>query len=326
LFEISITATVKSNQVMQALKENNILKGDVAGQNLWAEATSKIANANDAVAFLEAKIPEMIKQTVKVIPLNNEGNPKLLPDGTTPDLSPYAVKSDPATGKAKLLWLVELDLDRKAWETQVVPPVAKCLEAISGEAGKEVRVSAQQSRGNLIKRTWLGDFGARGFDATLLNDVEKQISVELKGRFSEDKIVDAGSSNKKPLLVSTTKSKDSAKLQIFPRSRAPLVESKDEEFLRRVRGTYGASRCVSALSVALVDGSGDELAAQSFPVWSPFGGDELGSTGLGLRGSHLPPVFYLFGIEVDANSLKDIKGAKLSLEVPPVKVSLPGAR
>ena len=52
LYELQILATVQTGQVVQALKENNLISGEVAGANMWAEASTKVMNAQDAVAML----------------------------------------------------------------------------------------------------------------------------------------------------------------------------------------------------------------------------------------------------------------------------------
>ena len=80
LYEITIVATVESSKVVQALKEQNLISGEVAGQNLWAESSTKVMNAQDGVAMLEAKIPEFIKNSVTITPLGKDGKPQFVKD------------------------------------------------------------------------------------------------------------------------------------------------------------------------------------------------------------------------------------------------------
>lgn len=135
LIEITILAKVKTNQVVQALKENNLISGEVAGQNLWAEASTKVMNAQDAVAMLEAKIPEFIKNSVTITPLNNKGLPMVIKDASgreIPSTAPAIVDEDASSGQAILTWYFEFGLDSKYYKETMFPIVKHCIDAIMG--------------------------------------------------------------------------------------------------------------------------------------------------------------------------------------------------
>lgn len=65
VFEIKISAVIETSIVAQALHDAGI-KGEMAGQNLWAESTTKSTNAKDALMLLNAKIPEYCKKLIKL--------------------------------------------------------------------------------------------------------------------------------------------------------------------------------------------------------------------------------------------------------------------
>ena len=149
LYEITIVATVESSKVVQALKEQNLISGEVAGQNLWAESSTKVMNAQDGVAMLEAKIPEFIKNSVTITPLGKDGKPQFVKDASgneVPSTAPAIVSEDPATGKAQLSWIFAIGLDNKYYKAQIFPTIIKCFDAITGTTGieKEERMSSAE--------------------------------------------------------------------------------------------------------------------------------------------------------------------------------------
>ena len=136
LYEITILATVATNEVAQKLKESNLIKGEVAGQNLWAEASTKVMNVQDAVKMLEEKLPEFIKNSVTITPLGKDGKPQVAADSsgkTILKMDPAILTQDPVTGKANLIWIFEIGLDKKYYKDQIVPVLIHCFNAISGE-------------------------------------------------------------------------------------------------------------------------------------------------------------------------------------------------
>ena len=65
VFEIKILAVIETSIVAQALQDAGI-KGDMAGQNFWAESMTKSTNAEDSLILLEAKMPEYCKKLIKL--------------------------------------------------------------------------------------------------------------------------------------------------------------------------------------------------------------------------------------------------------------------
>lgn len=124
LYEITITATVETKRVVQALKDNNIISGEIAGQNIWAEATSKVMNAQDAVAMLEAKLPELIQSATIISFLDRDGR-------VTKNTNPVTKKENP-DGTIDLTWFVSVSVDKKIYNSEIVPLLKTCFEAITG--------------------------------------------------------------------------------------------------------------------------------------------------------------------------------------------------
>ena len=75
LFEIQIVAKVEINQLLAALKSTSLIHADLDGQNIWAEGVTKLQNANDSVALLQAKMPEYIRKLVKIQLYDSKGQP-----------------------------------------------------------------------------------------------------------------------------------------------------------------------------------------------------------------------------------------------------------
>jgi hypothetical protein len=189
LYELQILATVQTGQVVQVLKENNLISGEVAGANMWAEASTKVMNAQDAVAMLQTKMPELIKSSVTITPLGEDGKPMLLKDGT-PNTAPASVKEDAATGKATLIWYLEMGLDKKYYRETLLPLVQKCMDAALGAQPKEMRGSADQMLGGLYVKLvksipqdrsvceWIGYAGAKN-DIVFSSPNLAQLTVSL---------------------------------------------------------------------------------------------------------------------------------------------------
>jgi hypothetical protein len=135
LIEITVVASVKTNQVVQTLKENNLISGEVSGQNIWAEASTKAMNAQDAVKMLEAKIPEFIKNSVIITPLNKDLKPNLVKNQSGADelnTAPIEIQENSPDNKARLLWLIELNIDNKYYSKNIIPELIKLFNIISG--------------------------------------------------------------------------------------------------------------------------------------------------------------------------------------------------
>ena len=128
LVEITILAKVKTNQVVQALKENNLISGEVAGQNLWAEAATKVQNAQDSLVFLNEKLPEQLKALIKLEFLDKNGN---LTNSIEPAVLIQNAEEITAT------WYVRLSVDQKTYFKNFAPVLVKCLQNITGAKGEK---------------------------------------------------------------------------------------------------------------------------------------------------------------------------------------------
>jgi len=131
LVQITITATVKTNQVIQALKENNLITAKIVGPNLWAEAATKVQNAQDSVVFLNEKLPELLKTLIKVEFLDKNGNPS---KSIEPAVQIQNAEEITAT------WYVRLSVDQKTYFKNFAPVLVKCLQNITGLSGHKFQI------------------------------------------------------------------------------------------------------------------------------------------------------------------------------------------
>jgi len=131
LYEVTILATVKTSQVIEALKSNNLISAKIAGQNLWAEASTKVQNAQDSLAFLNEKLPEQLKALIKLEFLDKNGNP-------TKSIEP-AVQIQNAQ-EITATWYVRLSVDQKTYFKNFAPVVVKCLQNITGARGEKFQL------------------------------------------------------------------------------------------------------------------------------------------------------------------------------------------
>ena len=140
LIEITIIAMVKTNQVIQALKEQKIVTGEVAGQNLWAEVSTKVMNAQDAVTMLETKLPELIKNGVEIKFLTEEGK-------YTPNLTPQQIKPNSSGNSVTCIWVVELACSKKYYNESIFPLLKNCFHALIGSNFSLVKPKVTNSSG-----------------------------------------------------------------------------------------------------------------------------------------------------------------------------------
>ena len=131
LVQITITATVKTNQVLQALKQNNLITAKIVGPNLWAEAATKVQNAQDSVVFLNEKLPELLKTLIKVEFLDKNGNPS---KSIEPADQIQNAEEITAT------WYVRLSVDQKTYFKNFAPVLVKCLQNITGSSGHKFQI------------------------------------------------------------------------------------------------------------------------------------------------------------------------------------------
>ena len=304
LYEITIVATVESSKVVQALKEQNLISGEVAGQNLWAESSTKVMNAQDGVAMLEAKIPEFIKNSVTITPLGKDGKPQFVKDASgneVPSTAPADISQDPVTGKAKLLWIFAIGLDNKYYKDQIVPTLIKSFDAITGTTGieKEARMSPKEEllTGDPITNWALGD---------RLKEL-KLTTIILSG----DDCGEVFRGTEIKIIKSMSKTLDSCKYIFYKNNVVQGIDCLSE--------SNGAA-CF--LKVELFDSNDDLISSNKRECWQPFNWDiNQNLTGPMQKNYALPlPLFSV--IEMPIALLKEIKQVKVSLEVPDIKVSL----
>jgi len=168
LFEITIIASVKTNQVINALKEQNLISGEVPGQNIWATASTKVMNVQDAVAMLKAKVPELIKSCVTINPVDKDGNPMLVKDKDgkpvqdpsgkpVPSTAPAQSEENAETGEVTLTWHFRIGWDNRFYRETLFPLVKECLDAIYGVPGRDGKMRFSKS-GDYFERVgnWPG--------------------------------------------------------------------------------------------------------------------------------------------------------------------------
>mgnify|MGYP000906710164 CR=1 FL=1 len=139
LFEIQIVAKVEINQLLAALKSTSLIHADLDGQNIWAEGVTKLQNANDSVALLQAKMPEYIRKLVKTQFYDSKGQPI---DSKEPALKV-------TNGEAFILtWYVGFSVDREAYLKHFAPILVKCMQNITNSKGMKFELKNPQVPNN----------------------------------------------------------------------------------------------------------------------------------------------------------------------------------
>ena len=316
LYEITIVATVESSKVVQALKEQNLISGEVAGQNLWAESSTKVMNAQDGVAMLEAKIPEFIKNSVTITPLGKDGKPQFVKDASgneVPSTAPASKIDDPATGKAKLIWAFEIGLNKKYYKEAMVPTLLSCFNAISGESPQEREGKITLEKGNL-------PFGM--FSAIRLFKDHRGFYYDFRSNphgLQYDKIKKVQSwpwINGLNIITQVSRNYDSMKVYQY---------KYDFQSRLHINTEYNK---LCYIKLELLDNDGEVISTKSVPTWQPFrleGYEFVIGPILMDFNTLLIPLPAFVEIEVPIELLKEIKKVNVSLEVPDIKVSLKSA-
>jgi len=322
LYEITIIATVATNQIVQKLKESNLIKGEVAGQNLWAEASTKVMNAQDAVKMLEEKLPEFIKNSVTIIPLGKDGKPQVVADSsgkTILKMDPAILTQDPVTGEANLIWIFEIGLDKKYYKDQIVPLLIHCFNAISGEKPIEkiARLNAGKNElaGDPITNWALPDkFKKLGFKGIYIGFKQTQDNPHFS----------AFDGSEMKIILSFSKTMDSCKYLTYSSNGIEGIEClKDQGYFRGLNDATGT--CGSYLVIELIDENGEIISSFKRPCWQPF--QWSGYRGQNISGPILGknttlPIILFSETEIPIDLLREIKQIKVSLEVPQLKVKL----
>jgi hypothetical protein len=125
LFEVTIKAQVQGGQVVAKLKEENLIKGEVAGQNLYAQNLTQMLSAQDAIQLLQDKLPSLFVSCIKMDFVDSNGNP-------TPNSNPVEQERNDVQQAVKCTWYVRLSVDRKPYRDQMIPILKRCYDAILG--------------------------------------------------------------------------------------------------------------------------------------------------------------------------------------------------
>ena len=318
LIEITILAKVKTNQVVQALKENNLISGEVAGQNLWAEASTKVMNAQDAVAMLEAKIPELIKSVVTITPLNEKGTPKITKDSNgkeVPSTAPALVEEDAATGEATLSWYLEMGIDRKYYNETLLPMVSKCMDAIMGVPPKIAQLPLNQNKYDEAS------FFRGGYDSPSADNFpfpqNRTYLPEPDRNFPRP--YEYGIA----LIKSISRNFDSVEFSYYPNYKNQLHTNSQAAFPNN-------NRILCYLNLKILSADGEKLAGEKVPTWQPFAtaGTQISMVGP-FTSCSLENTLYLhrpiiqnLSIKVPISLLKEIKKIDISLEPLEPKLKL----
>jgi hypothetical protein len=316
LYEITVLAVVETKQVVQALKEMNLITGEVAGQNIWAEASTKLMNAQDAVKMLEAKIPEFIKTAVIITPLNKDGTPMVVKDSSgkeIPSTAPAIVDEDASTGQATLTWFLEMGLDKKYYKETIFPLVKKCFDAISGTQA-ELLVSklsgAQEGISIWLKPHDRFRIPGSQINHTICNDRGGPLFTWDNGIY---------------LIKSVSRNRDTIEALTYPNSKNRLVVDSKKE------SPYG-NRVLAELSVKVIDASEETIGSEQILAWQPFAteGSILAMVGpYAVCGGPMTgsleiqaPIVQKISLTIPINLLKDVKKVEVSLEQVPFKLVL----
>jgi hypothetical protein len=297
LYELQVLATVQTGQVVQALKENNLISGEVAGANMWAEASTKVMNAQDAVAMLQAKIPELIKSSVTITPLGEDGKPMLSKDGT-PNTAPASVKEDAATGEAHLQWRFRMDINKEYYDETFFPLVRHCLDAAMGVPSQRIHNSLNKwlaERDDYILRPK----GHAGFPAQMRQFVANAGSVFDMGLL---------------LVENVSKNFDSLHGVYYPASKRRISIRNSQSF-------PDSTPALAELRVQLHGDSGELIAESKIPAWTPFSADLWG---LAMIGPYVwcdnngelylkNPLEQIVELRLPLDRLKEIKKARVDI-------------
>ena len=124
LFETTINATVEKDKVGSELRKQRILISKTDGQNAWAEAATKIKDAQNGVAMLEKHLPDIQPRLLSAWLVNSK-------DAASVEAVRPEVRPDPSTGMAICAWNIEVSYDREAYYQQVLPLLQKCFAGLA---------------------------------------------------------------------------------------------------------------------------------------------------------------------------------------------------
>jgi len=123
LFETTIKAVVQKTRVAEQLSKTKIVSVPVDAQDAWAEAFSRLQNAQDGRRLLEKYWPEVSTQLLRARLVDDNGQP-------VKNASRPAVKPDPNSGLVWCDWNIEVSYDTQAYIRDVSPRLRKIFDAI----------------------------------------------------------------------------------------------------------------------------------------------------------------------------------------------------
>jgi hypothetical protein len=313
LYQISIIATVETNQVVAALKEAKIISGEIGGKNIWAESTSKLDNAEDARKMLEEKLPEIYKEMIKIQLVDEKGN-------VQQDTKPVSKVTDPKKKAVVLTWLVLISSDQTYYKDHVLPLFKKCIEAISGSAGKKFRTELEQTPGEQYF-----DFGwfYSKWNHTPRNFIVEKYASNLK--YVEGVYFDKVSQNFQigmPFITLNLECQ-SAKDEIISGSKFSLEHREDLD--SRQKTVIGGKRVYSLLKASRTkDGWGLQIPYTRIPpagksgetrLISPFFLEEYPIDRRGMFSSMESSVLRAVSIEIPIDEIKNVSKVNFDLEI-----------
>ena len=134
LFEVTIKAQVQGGQVVAKLKEVNLIKGEVAGQNLYAQNLTQMMSSDDACKMLNEKLPELIVNCIKMEFVDKDGNPQ-------PNSNPVEQVRDDQAQQVKCTWYVKTSVDKAFYAANIYPMFKRCLDAIFTGASEDMELN-----------------------------------------------------------------------------------------------------------------------------------------------------------------------------------------
>ena len=140
LFEVTIKARVQGGQVVAKLKEVNLIKGEVSGQNLYAQNMTQMMSSDDACKMLNEKLPELFVNCIKMEFVDKDGKP-------LPNSNPVDQIRDDKAEKVNCTWYIKYSVDKKVYTEEVVPLVKKCFDSIFG-TNSESKTTSIKNRFN----------------------------------------------------------------------------------------------------------------------------------------------------------------------------------
>ena len=137
LFLVTIEAKVLPKKVAEKLKEAEISTSAVAGEDIWAQAVSKIDNVFDGREMLAKLVnEEIIPARLLKARLISEG-----PDGRPlyGDTAKIKQKVDYDAKTVEMTYMIEVSWDREAYLKSVVPKMTVLLEKLALEKPHQLK-------------------------------------------------------------------------------------------------------------------------------------------------------------------------------------------